>query len=99
MKPIRTPLCNTVDMPPRGSVGVAPLPSWRETNEHGVTAVFSVWEPTDQEREWIARGSNILVGVFSDPTPPVSLGIVIGSDFERIEEPDTIVVPAPEGRA
>jgi len=65
MKPIRTPLCVTVDMPPRGAKDVSPLPSWRETNEHGVTAVFSVWQPTDTEREWIAHGSNILVGVFS----------------------------------
>jgi hypothetical protein len=94
MRPIRTPLCDTVDMPPRGAADVAPLPSWRETNEHGVTAVFSVWEPTDAEREWIAHGSNTLVGVFSDPPPPISLGIVIGHDFEAITDPDVIVVKA-----
>lgn len=81
MKPIRTPLCTGVDLGPPGS-DILPLPSWRETNEHGVTAVFSVWQPTELERKWLANGGNVLVGVFQDPLPPISLGIVTGPDFE-----------------
>lgn len=95
MKPIRTPLCTTVDMPPRGAKDVMPLPSWRETNEHGVTAVFSVWELTPLERQWVADGANILLGVFSDPTPP-ALGVVTGPDFEKLARPNLV---GPEGRA
>lgn len=43
----------------------------------GLGVVYSVWELTPEEREFVARGGNIKLGVIGmEPVPPVSLQIV-----------------------
>lgn len=40
-------------------------------------AVYSVWEFSKDERELIARGENLKLGILGiDPMPPVSLEVV-----------------------
>lgn len=82
MRPIRTPLCRTLDIGQPGS-NVQPLPSWREDDETG-HRVCSVWQPTQQERDAIAAGGNIILAVYADPIPPVFLGVGHGELFEPI---------------
>lgn len=35
----------------------------------------SVWEPTDEEREKIAKGENVYLVVWGEGHPPVALGV------------------------
>lgn len=84
MKPIRTPRTNTVDMGPAGT-SIAPLPSWREADpQRGAVVVFSVWQPTPEERAAIASGANLVLGVWQDPIPPVYVGVVQGEEYEPL---------------
>lgn len=67
----------------RGGGNVGDLPCERavvnigteEEPEHAL-AVFSVWEPTDLERERIAAGANCKLGILTEPIPPVMLDVV-----------------------
>lgn len=45
--------------------------------------VYSTWEFTPEERIAIAEGSNLLLGIWTEPIPPVSLAL---SDEPRIIE-------------
>lgn len=64
----------------RGPVeGVGDLPFWRVQNELGGTTVYSVWRPSNEERAAICDGADVLLGIWSEPIPPVSLS-VIGPD-------------------
>lgn len=50
------------------------------------SVIFSVWEPTDEERKAISEGANVRLGVgWTGTFPPVSIGI---TDEERIEDDD-----------
>jgi hypothetical protein len=43
------------------------------TDEHGHALIASVWVPTDEEREAIAKGENIRLLVWTDRMPPVAM--------------------------
>lgn len=93
MKPIRTPRTVTVDVGPIGT-NVEPLPTRRERDPHrGAVVVFSVWQPTTEERAAIAAGANVLLGIWQDPIPPVYVGVVEGEEYEPLVRLD-----APEAR-
>lgn len=79
MQPIKTANSNLVY---RGSPpDIVDLPCERAEIHGGLqdggTAIYSVWELTDEEREQIARGGNVKLGVFTEPIPPVSLEVVV----------------------
>lgn len=77
MKPIRTAETNHNFGAPLGhEEEIGNLPCKNET-EHGANVVYSVWEPTAQERKAIADGYNLRIGVFGlgGGMVPISLGI------------------------
>jgi hypothetical protein len=42
--------------------------------EHGEPVLSSTWQPTDEEREAIAKGANVELCVWGEGTPPVYIG-------------------------
>jgi hypothetical protein len=82
MRVIKTENTNHNFGPPPGQEDViGDLPcqtvSTREAWGHGNgTVIFSVWQPTPEERRAICNGSNIRLGVgWLGTFPPVSVGI------------------------
>lgn len=75
MTPVRTKESNFVYLGPTDEI--ADLPCRVEG-----TTTFSIWALTDEEREAIAAGGNIRLGIFGAvPIPPVSLGVVHDGDL------------------
>lgn len=66
MRPIRTENSNHTYMGPTPEI--ADLPCERSRG-----AVYGVWALTDEEREMIANGAQIKLGIFTEPIPPVSV--------------------------
>lgn len=90
MRPVRTEQSNFTYLGP--TPAVADLPCRREAGR-----VYSVWQPTDEEREMIANGAQIELGVTGEPHPPVSFAIVDqpeapGEDDLRCEQCDGLYV-------
>lgn len=83
MRPIRTP---SLDGVYRGNDrDVEDLPFRREivTTDRGpIVRIVSIWEPSEEEREAIANGANIELGVFYEPIPPFSVAV---SDEQEID--------------
>lgn len=77
MKPITTEQTTGTYGAPRGlEAGIGGLPYYREfVKEYGANEVMSVWAFTDEERESIAGGANLLLGILGEPIPPVSLAL------------------------
>ncbi len=85
MRPIKTSRSNFTYTGP--TPDIMDLPCERTQIEgggqDGAPVTFSVWELTEEEREFVARGGNIKLGIFyAHPIPPVSLQIV----HERMPE-------------
>lgn len=63
--------------------GVSPddvggLPFWREIEVIGgrrVTKVCSAWKPTPEELACLNAGAYLVLGILSEPIPPVSLNV------------------------
>ena len=76
MEAVKTAESNHNFGPPQGysESQIGNLPCCFEETEYG-RFVFSVWEPTPEERQAIANGQNIRLGVgWIGAFPPVSLG-------------------------
>ena len=77
MKPVRTPASNFVYRGPTIDIGDA----WVERStvrDHGrdVSVVRIAWLPTPEERQAIAAGALIELGILGmEPIPPVSLDV------------------------
>lgn len=81
MKPVRTVSSNFVYRGPEPDVGDA----WVERRSEE-RVVYLVWELSDEEREAIALGGQVKLGIFNmEPIPPVSLNVVVE---ERVTDPD-----------
>jgi hypothetical protein len=78
MKPIRTKRSNFTYRGPTSGIGDLPCERTdEEIGGHRYRVVYSVWEPTPEEREFVAKGGNIKLGIVGmEPIPPVSLQIV-----------------------
>ena len=76
MRPIETTETNYNLGPPPGKEDeIGSLPCFKDNDENG-TVFYSVWEPSEGEREAIAKGGNIRLGVYwIGGFPPVSLGL------------------------
>lgn len=73
MKPVRTVSSNFVYRGPSPDIGDA----WVERRPEE-RAVYLVWELSDVEREAIALGGQVKLGIFNmEPIPPVSLNVVV----------------------
>lgn len=102
MKPIRTRKTTGIyGAPPGLSNQIGGLPYYREpVAEIGGTEVVSVWAFTPEEREWIGRGANLVLGILGrEPISPVSLSLRDGEWFEEIPEPEAPRVHSAECRA
>lgn len=77
MRPIKTRRSNHNFGPPVGKEGeIGDLPCEIIDSENGERYVWSVWEPSDSEREAIEAGCNVHLGVgWIGAFPPVSLGV------------------------
>ena len=79
MKPIKTDqTTDTYGAPPGMHDAIGGLPFYREPVEVGgvlTREVMSVWAFTDAERERIANGANVLLGILGEPIPPVSMSL------------------------
>lgn len=105
-EPIRTPKTIGVYGAPRGlEESIGGLPYWRTTNEFGGTTVYSVWTFSDDERQAIAAGANLVVGIFGEPIWPMSLALRnAAGDFAPIlddapDRPPKPPAPPAEGQA
>lgn len=47
-----------------------------EEEPQAARVIFSVWEPTEEERRLIAQGHNVRLGILTEPIPPVMLDVV-----------------------
>ena len=87
MRPMRTPASNFTYLGPRPDIG--DLPCERVVYEDGDSAVYAVYELIDEDRQAIAEGANVKLGIWNqEPIPPVSLRVtgeqaVEGEDVER----------------
>lgn len=68
MNPVRTARSNMVYRGPTPDIEDA----WTESTHD---AAYLVWELTPEEREAVAGGANLRLGVFQHPMPPVSLDV------------------------
>lgn len=87
--PIRTPKTTGIYGAPAGLEDqVGGLPFYRAESLPGVSTVYSVWQFSDAEREWIAKGhANLVIGIVGmEPIPPISIGLRDGPAFEAIPE-------------
>lgn len=82
MRPVRTAKSNLVYVGPTPNIGDL------HCERRAPGRIYSVWEPTPDERKAIADGANIELGVMGEPIPPVSLVVVsdqgIGEDSPEI---------------
>lgn len=78
MRPIRTDETIGIYGAPKGMEDVVEgLPYWREKDsETGGNLIRSVWELDADEREAIALGGNVLLGILGEPIPPVQLQVL-----------------------
>lgn len=86
MRPIKTDRSNFTYKGP--TPDIMDLPCERATCPGGGAmdggrVVYSVWEPSEEERAFVARGGNIKLGIYAmEPIPPVSLQIVHEKEAE-----------------
>ncbi len=79
MKPVRTRESNLVYK--GDGANVVDLPCQRARIEEGPfdggTVIYSVWEPSDEQRAALADGALVRLGIYGmEPIPPVSLDVV-----------------------
>ena len=86
MLPIKTEKSNAVYLGP--TPDIMDLPCEVERHKSGLQrVVYSVWELDEGERQAIAQGENIKLGVWTPtPIPPVSLQVVGERRFEEFGE-------------
>lgn len=97
-EPIRTKKTTGIyGAPPGHEAEIGGLPFYREKTGIGEsTAVYSVWTFSPEERDYIARGANLVLGIVGmEPIPPVSLSLRDGEWFEAIAAPSEERPPKP----
>jgi hypothetical protein len=50
---------------------IGDLPCYRQPGE-----VWSHWKPTPEELELLNHGGHVALGLFHEPIPPISIGVV-----------------------
>lgn len=99
MKPIKTPETNAELGAAEGDEDrVLPLPVIVRAGDPGV---YSVWEPDAAERQQIAEGANVELGVAANPPPPVGMRVAPphhadGTEMEWSDELKTWLRPVTE---
>jgi hypothetical protein len=85
-EPIRTRKTTGIYGAPLGyEAEVGGLPYYREKAIGDTSQVVSVWKFSPEERDYIARGANLVLGIVGmEPIPPVSLSLRDGEYFEEV---------------
>lgn len=93
MEPIRTKESNALLDPPPGMEGAIHIPAHAQPTPAGGVVVFSVWEPTEQERQLIADGGQVKIALNCSGPEMIPL-----HDVRAVEEPEYIdpEEPTPE---
>lgn len=74
MDPIKTNRSNFVYRGPTDDIGDLDV---ERTSEQGASVVYAVFEPSEEERQAIADGGFVKLGIWGmEPIPPVSLRTV-----------------------
>ena len=86
MLPVKTARSNHNFGPPPGrEEDIGDLPCEIVDEPNGDRFIYSVWEPSDEERKALAAGQNVRLGVgWIGAFPPVSLGVT----HEREPQPE-----------
>jgi hypothetical protein len=71
---------------------IVDLPRERVTFDDGSTAIFSFWKPDADELAQLVAGGTVRLGVWTEPIPPVSVGVEPVDPFLLLAEAET---PAP----
>jgi hypothetical protein len=87
MKPIRFQAANLVYHGPTEDIGDL----WVHRVRPGV--VEAVYELSDRDREMIAAGGRILIGIHSEPMPPISLQAIPEAMCRPVGEHPFKVIP------
>lgn len=85
MEPIKTRMFDGIYGAPKSlNADIGGLPYFREVNQYyETTEIYSVWEPTQDERVRIALGENILISQLGEPIRPMSVYL---TTLQRVEE-------------
>lgn len=77
MNPVQHSSNNDVLRPPEGMSReeCRPLPITRVKFNNGMPAVWSFWQPNDEERAAIARGASVRLSTMGMTHPPVHIGV------------------------
>lgn len=84
MTPIHHPACNAVLRRPPGTTEeeCGDLPIIRSV-ENGYNTVTSVWKPSPEEAEAIAKGGGIALTIWGSTHPPLALTALEADCFEQ----------------
>jgi hypothetical protein len=80
MKPVYHAGCNFTYFGPKPDIGDLHV----QIQENGCVEV--VYELDDEERDMIAQGGKIRLGIYSRPIPPVSMAVTPAGMYEPIAE-------------
>lgn len=83
MDPVNNSWCNFTYLGPAPDIG--DLACRRETVD-GRPVVRSYWKPTEAELEQLNNFGTICLSIFSEPIPPVSLGVVTTPEDMRLKD-------------
>jgi hypothetical protein len=93
MEPVKTEGATFVYRGP--TEGIGDLWVRREQEEGGYPVIYSVWEPTEEERKLLAEGGRVELGIVGEPIPPVSMAVhskeasePVGDHPFKVEERD-----------
>lgn len=84
MLAVRNGWCNFTYLGPAPDIG--DLPCRRETVD-GKQVVRAYYKPNEEELEQLNRGGSIVLGIWSEPIPPVSMGIEFPPELTEAEAP------------
>lgn len=87
MKPVRTAWTEIVYRGPTPEIGDL----WCHREAPG--EIWSVWEPTEEERAKLAAGGRILVVLNTEPIPPLSVSVATAEESAPVAEHGFKVVP------
>lgn len=79
MRPIRTTQSNFTYLGP--APDIADLPGRREGRHF-----YGVFQLTDEEREQVANGAQVEIGIYAEPIPPISVKLVNEEEAPGVEE-------------
>ena len=98
MRPIQTDETIGIYGAPKGLEDVVSgLPYWREMDpDTGGPLIRSVWALDADEKEAIALGGNVLLGIVGEPIPPVQLAVLSPIDVPAFGMPALDPLQLPE---